>query len=86
MPMLLLGASLWITIFIWKMVSGSQLEQEKGLLIPLEGQVRFMFRVLIFRPLQAFLIATYQNDHNRNDESILTFVILLFFFFSNSFN
>ena len=55
-----------IIIFTWKMVSGSLLGQERVLLIPLEEQVKFMFKVSIFKPLHACLIDTCQNAHNTN--------------------
>ena len=60
------GVKHLITIFIWKMVSGNLLGQERVLLIPLEEQVKFMFKVSIFKPLQACLIDTCQNVLNIN--------------------
>ena len=70
MPMLLLGARLLIIVFIWKMVSGSLLGQERVLLIPLEEQVKFMFKVSTFKPSQAYLIDAYQNVHKIKENNL----------------
>ena len=70
MPMLLLGARLLIIVFIWKMVSGSLLGQERVLLIPLEEQVKFMFKVSTFKPSQAYLIDAYQNVHKIKESNL----------------
>ena len=52
------------------MVSGSLSEQVKVWLIPLEEQVKFMFKVSTFKPSQAYLIDAYQNVHEIKESNL----------------
>ena len=70
MPMLLLGARLLIIVFIWKMVSGSLLEQVKVWLIPSGEQEKSTFKVSTFKPSQAYLIDAYQNVHKIKENNL----------------
>ncbi len=43
------GQTLFDYTFIWKMVSGNLIGTGEGAIIPLEEQVKFMFKVSIFQ-------------------------------------